>query len=389
MRLSIKEGKTLLVDGPASVNLLKGSVTVLGAIIGADSKIVVRNGKRLPFEAVKDAEFELTLGEASSFQEIDGSAIPNSWKNAADTLLASKGSASVLIIGCVDSGKTGFCTYLANEALKKRRKVAIIDADLGQSDLGPPTTVGLARIAEPAADLFGIQTESIVFVGATTPSKAFNASLNAVKALEKEIFEKSIDFLIVNTDGWVIGEEATNHKNQLIELLTPSGIVAIQEGDELESLLETLKDLRTFLVESPKNVRKRSHEMRKALRELAYRKYLKGAKIQSYPLSWVKIRGAPIETINPLGSEQRSMDGSSLQATPVYYEEPATLLSGEDLRNLLVGLEDEKDEFLGIGILCSIDLERRTMKVYTPVTQPTPTIHIGRVRLDKSGKEIV
>jgi len=386
MILNVKQGKTLLVDGPSSVNLLFGSVKVLGKDLRVGSKIVVRNGKRLPFEVTKDAEFDLTLGETSSYLEMDGGTIPKSWEDAADGVLALEAPASILTMGGIDSGKTSLCTYLANRMLKNQRKVAIIDGDLGQSDLGPPATVGLARLTEPTVDLFSIQPESTVFVGATTPSKAFHASLNALKTLREKGLEMGTDFLIVNTDGWVNGEDALNHKNQAVALFGPSAIIAIQEGDELKPLLDTLHGLRIFTVEPPKTIRKRSHETRKALRELAYRKYLKGAKIQSYPISWVKIRGAPTEAFDAFSPEQRSIDETSLQATRADYGEPATVT--EEERDLLVGLEDEKGEFLGIGIICSIDLERRTIKVYTSVSQQAKVIHTGRIRLDKSGKEI-
>jgi len=55
---------------------------------------------------------------------------------------------------------------------------------------------------------------------------------------------------------------------------------------------------------------------------------------------------------------------------------------------LLVGLKGPKGDLLGIGILCNIDLKRRTIKVYTPVKETVKSIHIGEVRLSMNGKEI-
>ena len=89
MRLNVKEGRTLLVDGPASFKLISGKVKVLGATIKAGDRIVVRNGKRLPFEVTGDALIELVLSEISSFLEIDGSAFPKSWKVAVNELFYS------------------------------------------------------------------------------------------------------------------------------------------------------------------------------------------------------------------------------------------------------------------------------------------------------------
>jgi len=389
MRLNVKEGKTLLIDGPASVGLLSGSVTVLGMDLQTGSRTVVRNGKRIPLEVLRDAEFELTLGDSSSFIEVEGSTIPKSWKIAANTILALDGRTSVLVIGGVDTGKTSICTFLANLAIEKERKVAVIDGDLGQSDIGPPTTVGLAPVERPIVNLYSAKAESIVFVGTTTPSKAFEASLNALKILKDKSTEMAIDFLVINTDGWVEGDEAIRHKSQAVELSAPTAVIAIQERDELRPLLETLHGPGIFVVESPGTVKRRSSETRKALRELAYRRYLNDAKVQSYPLSWVEMKGTTIGTGNTFRLAEQGADEKLLHGSRFHNEESAHRISVEEDKNLIVGLEDEKGEFLGIGISCSIDLERRTIKVYTPVNERAKIIRLGQIRLDKNGKEIV
>lgn len=48
MKHVVEKGKTLLVDGPASVSLLSGKISVLGAPLQISEKLVVREGKRLP-----------------------------------------------------------------------------------------------------------------------------------------------------------------------------------------------------------------------------------------------------------------------------------------------------------------------------------------------------
>ena len=49
----------------------------------------------------------------------------------------------VLVIGATDAGKSTFCRFLADFALAKGFKVACVDADIGQSQIGPPTTIGV------------------------------------------------------------------------------------------------------------------------------------------------------------------------------------------------------------------------------------------------------
>jgi len=376
MRLTVRRGKTLLIDGPASVTLLSGSVRVWGAVIKPPFKIVVRNGRRLPFEAPSDSEFELMLGETSSFLEMEGSSIPKSWTDCANLLLASKEHLWVIVLGAVDTGKTSLCTYLANQALGEGRKVAIMDGDLGQSDIGPPSTVGSARIIAPIVELYGIQAQSLAFVGTTTPSKDVSASLNALKTLRSKISEIDADLVIVNTDGWVQGEEAIDHKRQLAELFEPCRIVVIREADELGPLLEKLGSADAITVESSKAAKKRGHDTRKSLRELVFRKYLKNGKVRSYPLNLV--RGAA-RIVEPVRANERS---------PSVHYEPTSTKRDENQKGVIVGLEGDKGDFLGIGIICSIDHDRRTVKVYTPVNQDVRAINVGQIRLDSDGREI-
>jgi len=362
VRLNLRKERTLLVDGPASVALTSGSATVLGTSIEEGPRTVVRNGKRLPFEAVTDATFELTMGEASAFLEIDGPATPDSWRRAVDDILELSGPISVIVLGGVDSGKTSFCTYLANRAMECNRKVSLIDGDLGQSDTSSPATIGLARLEKPVVDLFEVEADSIVFVGATSAPRAFGACLNAFATLKERCASVDSGLLIVNTDGWIEGEEAVNYKAQIVDLFSPNVIVAIQGGDELNRIVERLRDSRIVVVETPKAIKKRSREARKALRELCYKKYLKGAKVKSYNLNYIEIK------------ECHELDDS---------------LKGLDKDvGFLVGLEDQEGRFVGIGVLSGIDRERGFLKVYTPVRETSPRILLGQVRLSLGGSEI-
>lgn len=362
MRLNLKRGKALLVDGPASVALISGSATVLGTSIKEGSRMVVRSAKRLPFEVAGDATFELTMGEASAFLELDGPTTPESWRCAVDEILEVAGPISVIVLGGVDSGKTSFCTYLANRAMERSRRARLIDGDLGQSDISSPATIGLASLEASLVDLFEVEAESIVFIGATSPPRALNVCLDAFATMKERCAEIDSDLLIVNTDGWIEGEDAVDYKAQIVDLFSPSLIVAIQGGDELNPIVGRLQDSRIFVVETPKTIKRRSREARKALRELGYKKHLKGAKVKSYNLNYTEIEG--------------------------HHELGDSLIGLEKEEGLLVGLEDQKGRFLGIGVLSGIDHERGILKVYTPVSEPTPRILPGQVKLSLSGNEI-
>ena len=82
MKLVVEMGKTLLVDGPASVVFLSGNVSVLGAELEVGEKTAIREGKRMAFEVEKKVIFDLKLGVKASFKEVDGSTIPSTWNKA-------------------------------------------------------------------------------------------------------------------------------------------------------------------------------------------------------------------------------------------------------------------------------------------------------------------
>jgi len=288
MKRTVEAGKTLLIDGPASVTLLSGDVEILGAQFKPNLRMVIRESKRVPFLIDTNAEFEVLLGEKGGVNEIAGSSIPESWESAVSTILSDTHKPeTVMIVGAIDVGKTSFCAYLANRALKEKRRVAIIDADLGQSDLGPPSAVSSRRIVKPIRDLFEIGARNVCFIGVTSPSSAVSEVIDGIAKMKEKFLKAGIDLLIVNTDGWIESEDAVRYKLALVKRIKPPIVIGIQEQNELTFLLGTLRETQNIAIEPSSAIRKRDREERRFLRELGYRKYLKGATTQLFPLNWV------------------------------------------------------------------------------------------------------
>ncbi len=415
---TIKEGKTILVDGPSCIHLLSGEMSVFGAGMRAGEKLVVRKGKRMPLEALGDAEVELRLGDSTSCEEIDGSAIPDSWKAATDKVLSSEDYKEVLVLGGTDSGKTGFCTYLINKALGSEFGVSLIDGDMGQSEIGTPGTISFCPIQKPTVDLFSLWPEDLVFVGATNPSGMVEAALKALATLKPKASALGSDLLVVNTDGWVEGDSAVDYKIRLAESIKPDIVIALQGGSEMTPILTELRnsEMELSVIESPKSIKKRDKETRKALRESAYKKYLKDAKIKSYPLSWVKIEGELRDIIKNGYSLKRRIEGV-LNKEILYCKETSThilfvlekgarlleeeakkieselgkkaaiLKEGEE-EGLLVALVDAVGKFLGTGTVCNVDFSKETIRINTPVDTTVAKICVGEIKLDNEGNEI-
>jgi len=413
----VDKGKTLLVDGPASVIIISGEVEVLGAPLKTGLKVVIREGKRIPLEIKEKAEFDLALGERATVNEVEGSTIPISWEKAADEVLGREKPVIVMVVGGVDSGKTSFCAYLANRALKESRNVAMIDADLGQSDVGPPSTIGSCRLTKPVVDPFEIGADSICFIGVTSPSGAVSKVIEGIISMKEKALKRGVGVLIINTDGWIEGEDAVRYKVALAKQIKPNLLIGILEQSELTFLLGALTETQNLVVESSPAVRKRDRDERKLLRELGYKKYLKGARTESFPLRWTKFAGVVFGAGVPPSRERMKRIEELLGATPLYCEETLNfvfialdkeqwvdeeLVKGleqklnrkvrvvreGDEEGLMVALHDIKESFLGIGVLEGIDYERRVARVYTPVCEGVASLIVGRVKLDRKGREI-
>jgi polynucleotide 5'-hydroxyl-kinase GRC3/NOL9 len=417
MLKEVKAGKTLLVNGPSSVHLVSGEAEILGAPLAAGDPIVVRDGKRTPFYVKKDASFNVMHGDATMIEEVEGDTVPSSWYGIADENIRLEKPTTVMIMGDADSGKSSLSTFLANKALKEKLTVAIIDADLGQSDVGPPTTVGLAYVNRPVRDLFYVKAKRLCFVGSTSPSGAEEQAVQCVLSLKNRALRENKQLLIINTDGWVDCEEAARYKAALTGAVHPDTVVAIMQSAELSAIIGGLGNARVLTVEPSSAVIRRDREKRKALRELGYKKHLKNSKMESFPMNWVRIEGIHSTEALFLTAERVRKIEEALGVQPVFCEETVeaiwvVLKHGErsdferirnaeetfgksikvawkgDEKGLLVGLHGEDERFLGLGVLCDIDYRRRMLKISTPVNQKTSAIRVGHVRLDDQCKEL-
>ncbi len=420
MNRTVEKGKTLLVDGPASVTLCSGKVEVFGSTPAVASRIVIREGKRLPFVVHENSVLDISVGDNAAVEEVDGDTIPSSWRESAEQLFELENKrTTVMVLGTVDSGKSSFCTYLINKALSEKRKVAVLDGDLGQSDIGPPSTIAYTVVSKPITDLFNLQARNAYFIGETSAGNVTDEMIRGLSLLKSEITARELEFLVINTDGWTEGECAADYKLKIIEELNPDLVFFVQQKDELAPILNCVSELRKITVESPSAIRQRDREKRKSLRELGYKKYLRNPKVQSLSLSWVKVERdesfglsksrtltrqarkvtellgmKPLhvaeltDRINIIIGRKRWINPDNLKKVQEQSKKRIVLTRKGEEEGLLVGLHNGSRRFLGIGVVQEIDYVRKTMKVLTPVSEEVSIVVLGKIRLDKNMKEI-
>ena len=146
----------------------------------------------------------------------------------------------IFVMGDKDTGKTTFVTRMANELFSLGYSVGIIDADIGQSDIGPPTTIGFGIVQTPLTSLRDVIVQTLYFVGAISPkSHLLPLVIGTRKMLEKAL-ELGIQKILIDTTGLVRGQFGRVLKHYKLELVAPDVIVCLQRNSECEPAAESL-----------------------------------------------------------------------------------------------------------------------------------------------------
>ena len=354
MRYFLGSSNTLIVRGPASLQLLAGRATALGAPLES-RRLIVREERQLPIETSFEADLDIVLGESSSIFEVEGSTIPRSWHSALDAI-AEMNQGKVMIVGAADMGKSTLSTFLANGLLKKGIIPRIIDADIGQADIGPPTTVASAVPTSYLYSLVDLTPSAMIFVGHTSPSHVQAKLLRGIRRLSDH-GQRSLT--LINTDGWALDPEAILYKIGLIETIHPDLVLGIAIGKELEPILSRADA--SMRIEAPQLVLARSRSDRRQIRTASYRRYLDGGNTIAYSRRNIRVR------------LPKALATSRL-----------TRISEQT--NLIVGLLDNEGYLLQIGVL--LNLEEEMLRVYSRPADRLSEIELGYVRLSAEGVEL-
>jgi hypothetical protein len=147
---------------------------------------------------------------------------------------------SVMLVGGPDTGKSSFAMRLMQEALAAGRTVGYVDADVGQTTVGPPACVGLKWV-RTEADLDGlVRSDDLRFVGSITPEGVVLQQVVATAALAEEARAEG-DLVIIDTTGTISGVVGQTLKYHKMELCRPEAVVAFQRGGEMEPIVGMLR----------------------------------------------------------------------------------------------------------------------------------------------------
>ena len=334
----------------------------------------------------------------------------------APALGAVRGARITLVLGESDSGKTTLVATLANALLAEGASVAIVDADLGQSEIGPPTTVGLGLPRAPLDRLSDAEVAGLCYVGATSPRDHLAETVLATRRLTDRARGLGVDRVLVDTSGLVHGEVGRTLKQAKIDLVGPDLVLCLQRDGECEPILRPYAGDRppaVLRLSAAPAARRRSAEERRRHRERSLAAYFAGARPATLDLGHVVLRAPALYAGPPLSLRETEAMASQLDDAVLWAErrgrELAVVTPGpledaqlrrlataypdialvhhalDDFQDVIVGLDDERRETLGLGIARGIDFVKRTLIVDTPVDErAVAAVRLGRLKLGRA-----
>ena len=341
------------------------------------------------------------------------------WEPALEEIVASGGT--TLLLGGTDVGKTTFARLLVNRAVEAGQQVALLDADLGQSEIGPPACLGLAFIDAPLHAASDVTPQALAFVGSTSPPGHLLEHVAGVRRLADLAAGR---FLVVDTSGYLHGAGARRLNQTEFDLLAPAHVVGLQRRGELEPILTPMRRREGCHVSTPPIpavIGKKPASFRMQRRAMRFAAYFRDAAMHTYTFDEVAFISTWMGGGTPVAAHLlKFLDTTLGPSLRVYYAEmndrhlglmvnqpvashspplslaletlkaqAVTVTVAPRLKHLLLGLEGANGKLLGLGLLEALDFRRRVVGVLTPVRAPDAAcvLRLGSLRVLPDGKE--
>lgn len=259
--VDLQSGEGLWVSGPARVAVEKGSVYASGYTVEAGGEALVRGTRGFTFYAREASRLCVHLGAGGSYRVVrEGFSIVEAWSRLVEDL-RSRGARRIVVVGPVESGKSTLTAWLRNGL-----ELCVVEADVGQNELGLPGMVAYAPWTGRALVLQDVEPAGGFFVGHVSAEKAGFLTISATVRASRAC---SGGF-VVDTDGYVRGRGAL-YKAALAESVGADVVVVLggQEAGELARLL-AVRGLEVVHAPSPELKRGRSRVDRRSFRQRLY-----------------------------------------------------------------------------------------------------------------------
>jgi polynucleotide 5'-kinase involved in rRNA processing len=279
-------------------------------------------------------------------------------EQAYERLLSSGGV--VFLLGDIDTGKTTFGIELAARAAAAGIPAAIVDADIVQSTVGPPTTVGYKLIGEHTQTTRESlrEADGLAFVGSLVPKGHLLPLVTGTAKLVNRAREAGCRLIVVDTSSLVSGIYGQTLKHFKMDLVAPQFVVALERGGELEPVVgiaQRFTPAEVIELDVSPAIVTRSVDERMTFREEQFAAYFASG-----------------------SSRWRVKPTVFMPTLPPEFD--LALLDG-----LVVGMEDGKGSCVGIGVL-EFEPDTEILRMVSPVTEGVKGLRLGSIRIDTSGR---
>ncbi len=234
--------KTVLIRGPVLLEI-KGECSILGVkckneCIGWESNIIIPVEKNInsSLSIIRGGSWNNHSHEIIRHNKKFGVSI---WKELVRNVIKQE-KKRVIIIGPSNSGKSTLSLYMANLLIKRGLRPLLIDADVGQGDLAPPSCLGAAVMNFPEIDLWKVKTNFTHFIGDIQPV-GYESTIIANICQQLDTSLKH-DLSIINTDGY-IKRNGLLHKIDLMKKIQPDCIIYLGDKNMDRNLIELFRHL--------------------------------------------------------------------------------------------------------------------------------------------------
>lgn len=341
------------------------------------------------------------------------------WQETISGILARPGV--VMLVGAVDTGKTTFCLQLCRAAVEAGIRAAVVDADVGQSEIGAPGTIGMALMDGDIESLSRLKPKRLYFVGSTSPAAHVPECVVGASKMTSAALEQNAELVVVDTTGLVSGTLGRRLKTHKIDLVRPAHLVAVQRRREIEHLLSPFRTVETIeirRVPTSSEVKRKPPEMRAARRKLNFHRHFhdsQGHIIRlddvSFWHTWFgtgrqmkwqymkfiedtlkcRVLHAEVSGSGVFIVSERACDYRDRRVIEEEFKtRNITVIDGSSFQHLLVGLADEHGRTLNVALLQAIDFRQRFMFVLSPIrtVSPVRVVQFGSIRVTRAGEEI-
>jgi polynucleotide 5'-hydroxyl-kinase GRC3/NOL9 len=414
----VKHDETLVIEGPARIVVDDGELTLIGAPLRKNDALIIKKSRHVAIEGVTDSTLKISLGAGAHVDLLNMSTIPLEWKDLAENLKKHTLPFRVLLLGDVDTGKTTFSQYLANLFCQWGINTGILSTDIGQ---GMPGLVSLYVLDDPIIDMNDISPVDAFFVGSTSPNCFEHRVMVGTQKMLKKAKKLGIKALFTDTTGWVYGYKARELKNSLLQLIEPEILITVEKEDELEHLIRPFLNsgqMKIYRMPVPQQIRHRDRIDRKFLRESMLAKQLTDSNMITFHFKEIGFVNTFLNTGEIVSEALGERIGEIIGYVPKYIELcQDVLLIVEDkqkplsdnligklqeefritiriidettIENVLVGLVDSQDTYLGFGVITHIDFFKHLLTVHTPVTKERiAAIQFGCIKVTQGGQEL-